>query len=133
MKRRTFLTLAGIGTSLAAFASVRFLTSPFENTAADCIRRELSFLKLDEEGLLKFANAYGKDKDKKFKLMIKGYSLFRIDSEQSGKIHNMVSNYLLSTDFFQNGMDETRVIKYVGMYDPYTRPCSHPFSHIHFA
>jgi hypothetical protein len=63
---------------------------------------------------------------------MKGYSLFGINSAKSGKVHQLVSAYLLSSDFFQNKMDETRIVKYVGLYDPYTRPCSHPFSHVHY-
>ena len=72
-------------------------------------------------------------KDRNYKFTMKGYSLFGINSAKSGKVHQLVTAYLLSSDFFQNKMDEKRTIKYVGLYDPYSRPCSHPFSHIHYA
>jgi hypothetical protein len=133
MKRRKFLTIAGIGGALAAVGSLRFFTTSFEDSAADLIRNELSFLKLDEEGLKKFTTEFGKDKDRKYKLIVKGYSLFGVDVSKSGKLHNLVSNYLLSSDFFTAGMDESRLVKYVGLYDPYTRPCSHPFSHAYYS
>jgi hypothetical protein len=40
---------------------------------------------------------------------------------------NLVANYLLSSDFFLNGADESRVVKYVAYYDP-LRPCQNPFA-----
>jgi hypothetical protein len=133
MKRRKFLAIAGVGGVLAALASFKFITLPFESVAKRIIISELDYLKLDEEGLDKFVADYTKLKDRNYKLTMKGYSLFGINSAKSGKVHQLVSAYLLSTDFFQNKMDQTRTVKYVGLYDPYTRPCSHPFSHAHYA
>jgi hypothetical protein len=133
MKRRKFLALAGIGGAIAAIASFRFITSPFENVAKGIIKSELDYLKLDEEGLDKFVSDYTKLKDRNYKLTMKGYSLFGINSAKSGKVHQLVSAYLLSSDFFQNNMDEKRTIRYVGLYDPYSRPCSHPFSHAYYS
>lgn len=128
MKRRKFLTIAGIGALVTAIASGRFLSMPFEDSAASIVRKQLDYLKLDEEGLNRFAKEYSIAKDRKYKLTLKGYNLLGIDASQSGKIHQMVTTYLLSTDFFANGMDESRTIKYLAMYDPYLRPCAHPFS-----
>ena len=39
----------------------------------------------------------------------------------------LVSTYLLSTDFFWNGSDESRTVNYVAYYDP-NRPCHNPFA-----
>jgi hypothetical protein len=38
------------------------------------------------------------------------------------------THYLLSTDFFRYGADETRRVRYVGFYDPYTTPCNNPLA-----
>jgi hypothetical protein len=38
------------------------------------------------------------------------------------------AQFLLSTDFFRFDADESRVISYVGYYDPAVRPCNNPFS-----
>jgi hypothetical protein len=133
MKRRNFLTLAGIGGALAALASFKFIFDPFESIAKKIIRAELNYLTLDEQGLDRFVADYTKLKDRNYKLTMKGYSLFGINSANSGKVHQLVSAYLLSSDFFQNKMDHTRSVKYLGLYDPYTRPCAHPFSHIHYS
>lgn len=133
MKRRKFLTIAGVGGVVAALASFKFITHPFESVAKNIIRSELDYLKLDEEGLDKFVADYTKHKDRNYKLTMKGYSLFGINSAKSGKVHQLVAAYLLSSDFFQNKMDETRTVKYISLYDPYLRPCAHPFSHAYYS
>ena len=122
------MTIAGIGALATAIASGKFLSMSFEESAAGIIRKQLGFLKLDEPGLIQFANEYSKGIDKYYKLTLKGYNLLGIDASQSGKIHQLVTTYLLSSDFFIHGMDESRTVKYLAMYDPYLRPCAHPFS-----
>ena len=129
MKRRKFLTIAGLGAIIGAVASDKFMTTTFESSAAKLIKDELAFLQLDDEGVRAFTRDYSQIKRKEFKVIVKGYTFLGIDSSQSGKIHHIVSTYLLSSDFFTNKMDEKRVIKYVALYDPYRRPCVHPFSY----
>lgn len=38
------------------------------------------------------------------------------------------TRFLASTDFFQNGADESRPLRYVSYYDPYVSTCYNPFS-----
>ena len=128
MKRRKFLTIAGVGALVTAVASGKFFTTSFEDAAENIIRRELNFLKLDDAGLKAFIKDLSALKDRNYKLILKSYGLLGIGSKRSGKVHQMVSTYLLSTDFFSNKMDESRIIKYVGVFDPYLRPCAHPFT-----
>lgn len=45
----------------------------------------------------------------------------------------IVGHFLLSTNFFFNKMDTNKVIKYESIYDPYFRPCSHPFSNLFYS
>lgn len=120
--------IAGAGTVITALASAKFLTTSFEDSAEHLIRKELKFLKVDDEGIRAFVKDYGAARDRYYKLVLKSYSMLGIDSSQSGKVHQLVSTYLLSTDFFLNRMDESLVVKYVGLYDPYLRPCTHPFA-----
>ena len=128
MKRRKFITIAGIsGVAMAAIGTLKFFTTPFEGAAFRLIIAELGFLKLDHSGVKKFVTAYAENKDRRYKWAVKGYQLLGIRSANSGKVHQLVSTYLLSTDFFRNEMDESRVIRYVGLYDPYQRPCANPF------
>lgn len=132
MKRRKFLLIAGIGGAVAAITGFKFITTSFEDAAIDLIRDELGFLKLDPDGVVKFVKEFSKNKDSHYRLTMRGYSFIGIDSSRSGKIGQMLTAYLLSTDFFMNNMDESKTVKYVGLYDPYMRPCAHPFSHFQY-
>ena len=42
--------------------------------------------------------------------------------------HALTQRFLMSTDFFQNGGREDRIIGYVALYDPYLTPCYNPFA-----
>lgn len=44
----------------------------------------------------------------------------------------IVSMFLLSTDFFHNKMNEQLPLTYTGFYNPYKRPCSSPFSSVYY-
>ena len=132
MKRRTFIAVAAVGTGIIALGSTKFFITTFEQSAQMLIMKELNFLKLDEAGIKTFVKDYALSKDRYYKLAVKGYSLLGITSARSGKVHQLVSNYLMSTEFFSNHMDESRVIKYVALYNPYLRPCAHPFTHRHY-
>jgi hypothetical protein len=37
---------------------------------------------------------------------------------------------LLSSDFFQNGADESKPVRYVAFYDPYVSTCSNPLAQL---
>ncbi len=37
------------------------------------------------------------------------------------------TKFLMSTDFFLNGADESRLVKYVALHHPYENPCWSPF------
>lgn len=38
------------------------------------------------------------------------------------------TRYLMSTDFFRHGADESRLVRYVGFYDPDRTACNNPFA-----
>jgi hypothetical protein len=56
-----------------------------------------------------------------YRWLRQGHALRRLED-------SVVSDYLLSTDFFFHGADEQRAVTYVAFYDPYARPCSNPFN-----
>lgn len=130
MKRRRFLKITGIAGALGVILSGKFFLTSFEDAAERVINSELHFLNLHTGGVRDFVKAYSGTRDRRYKLTVKGYSLLGISASQSGKVHQLVSSYLLSSDFFLNKMDEARVIKYVALYDPYKKACAHPFSHL---
>jgi hypothetical protein len=43
----------------------------------------------------------------------------------------VVSDFLLSTDFFQRGARSWRGVTYQGLYDPYLHPCANPLARFH--
>lgn len=55
------------------------------------------------------------------------YSWLRIRHPLRRLENNVVSMFLLSTDFFQNGADERRLVTYVAFYDPLAAVCRNPF------
>ena len=104
----------------------------------------LPFLRFDDEGLQAFA------KDQISALLAKRPTWYRLKyhvrllfqkptaaaswgrtSDKRTRRERMEDNlatlYLLSSDFFTSGADETRVIRYVALYDP-MRPCGNPFA-----
>jgi len=111
---------------------------------ARILHRRLSFLKLDEEGV----RAFAKDQtaatfNKKipnwtrlrYHFLSKGapsYARFYRSTDKRSRVaqleDNLVSTYLLSSDFFSPyGADETRTIQYVAYFDP-MRACGNPFA-----
>jgi len=61
--------------------------------------------------------------------LVAPYSILPMDHPLRRLENSTVSNFLLSTDFFQNKADTTRKVKYLGFYDPYERPCTNFFNH----
>src|SRR5688572_2377509 len=109
MKRRKFLTIAGIGGLIAGLATFGIA---FQGAIEKVIFSELSFLKLDNDGVRRFVADYTRSMTSKNKMMLKGYSFMGIGAAKSQKINSLINAYLLSTDFFMNKMDEGRTIKY---------------------
>ncbi len=132
MKRRKFLAVAGMGGLVAAVLSFRFVATSTEDAVVNRIIKELNFLKLNRDGVVKFVADYTATMGKKAKLMLKSYSFMGMNASNSQKINTLLNAYMLSTDFFINGMDESKEVKYIGMYDPYNRPCAHPFSNAYY-
>ena len=83
--------------------------------AADRIKRHFSDLTIDEAGLRRFVRDYEKHVGR-----IKWYSV------TSNRV--LFSKFLLSSDYYRNGADPKRPVKYVMFYDPYVSPCWNPFA-----
>jgi hypothetical protein len=115
----------------------------FQVEIASILRRRLGFLKLDEGGI----RAFAKDQTRAmFNKKIPTWNRLRYHLTASGassfkRFHRstdtrsrfarfedtLISTYLLSSDFFSNGSDESRKVNYVAFYDP-LRPCNNPFA-----
>ena len=115
----------------------------FQVEIASILRRRLGFLKLDEGGIRAFAKdqtraIFGKKIPNwnrlRYHLTASGASSFKrfyrsadTRSRFARFEDTLVSTYLLSSDFFWNGSDESRKVNYVAYYDP-LRPCNNPFA-----
>lgn len=131
MKRRNFLKIAGIGGALLALPITAFFAAKsVKDIAFDLITGELHYLKLDEEGVRQYVHDYLEMDRPDFlsKLKWKSYYLLNFDSNDSGNVRYLVSYYLLSSDFFLNKMDESKTVRYLGINQKYTSPCSSHFS-----
>lgn len=133
------------GLAFAAVASFGLLGADIvaKSEIVSLVRQRLRFLKLDEAGLQSFAKDHiatvvGKRPTWNrvkyhFRLMFakRGGVSYGFSSDKRTRKERMADSlattYLLSSDFFVNGADESSVVQYVSHYD-YLRPCNNPFA-----
>jgi hypothetical protein len=128
MTRRTFLRVAAA--CGAAFAAGWLLwldsfTWFFSRVAARLLALVLSpeqqlrahfrYLVLDSDGVQQY---------------VADYYRYRQPLPRRPLPPDFYTRYLLSTDFFSHGADESRRVHYVGFSDPYVTPCSNPLARL---
>jgi hypothetical protein len=78
------------------------------------LRAHFSYLALDAQGVAEY---------------IADYARVRGELPRHSPLPSDVyTRYLLSTDFFRHGADESRTVRYVGFYDPDNTPCGNPLA-----
>lgn len=136
MRRRNFLRIAGLGTAAVALPGISVYATSLEETTSGIIMNQFSFLKLDKAGVRQFAADYCAAADTNKTLYVqtkmKLYDLFKVDSDRSQLVRTITTLYLVSTDFFQNKMDESKVVRYQSLYNPHKTPCANPFSSLYY-
>jgi DNA-binding transcriptional regulator PaaX len=142
IRRRQFLlgTLAVV--AVAGIAVVGFGRMAGEAEIVSLVRRRLGFLRLDDAGLHAFARdqaaallakrpTWNRMKYHFLSVFSKSFTRWNRSSDRRSRkerlADNLASTYLLSSDFFLNHADETRVVQYVSLYDP-MRACGNPFA-----
>jgi hypothetical protein len=138
MNRRQFSGAALIVTVLGA-AGLRYGMSRDQDGIIATIRKRLSYLRLDDSGLRRFADdlaATHKISSIRLRVLGAAAPLYqRLEprdwmtvglSVRHSEDH-VTTQYLLSSDFFINGADENRLVLYLGLYDA-MRPCTNPFA-----
>lgn len=78
------------------------------------IRKTFDHLTIDDAGLRQFVIDFERN-----------YGKPSLSSPRAQS--NVSSQFLLSTDFFLNGADESKIVRYMALYDPYVSPCWNPF------
>ncbi len=141
IKRRRFL-LGGLGIAIVAALGVWGADIVSESEIVSAVRRRLSFLRFDEAGVHSFAKDHIRvlltKRPSWYRWKYHFYALFHKPVARWGMSNDRRSRrerledyfatmYLLSSDFFVKGADESRLIQYVSLYDP-MRACGNPFA-----
>ncbi|UOR06567.1 hypothetical protein MUN82_05585 [Hymenobacter aerilatus] len=136
MFRRKFLKIAGLGAAAVALPSLGAYAVSLNEATAGIILHQFRFLNLDKEGVDQFVLDYykqeGSSRSAFAHVKMRGYYMLNINSDQSQLVRTITTLYLLSTDFFQNRMNELKLVRYQGIYDPYKTPCANPFSALYY-
>lgn len=143
VSRRAFVitvVTSAVGFSLLGWWRLRSRGSDSVGSVAELIRRRLSYLDLDEAGVDRFSDDVeavmkrieipaGGPPGALESHVIEGVA-FQIDN---GAIRfyedTLVRKFLLSSDFFLEGADETRTVQYLGWFDEFA-PCRNPFAQL---
>ena len=139
MISRRKLLLGGAGGLFGLFALRLGLVTP-EAAVATIIRRQLAYLTLSDVDIESFAHdltAAGKTSRNKLRLIAAMAPLYRLlpvggggpASVRYGE-ERIVTEFLLSSDFFATGGDVARPVRYLGLYDPWQPgyACRQPFT-----
>lgn len=137
MQRRQFFNV-GAG-ALAALAIWRLSRSDHEAIAMMLYTR-LSYLKLEADGVRRFARDFAARNDlssTRLHLISALGPAYRhltnspVSAHVFSAVHHgeerIITNYLIGSDFFINGADENRLVHFLGLLDP-LQACSNPFS-----
>jgi len=137
MKRRHFVLAAAVG--LGGALGLRFALSKDESAIVKTIYKKLDYLKLEAAGVRSFARdlaAHGVISSSRLLIIDAAGPLYtHFEMPKSNKLGNLIRHgedrvvtlYLMSSDFFKNGADESRVVQYLGYYDPLVA-CNNPFA-----
>lgn len=140
MKRRKLLIVTGVAVvASAAGLGALYRAAHEEDTVVAVLRRRLGPLKYQDSDLMRFSREYlvfrANYRTQLRRLatvaglyrLATPYPLLSMGSSLARLENNIVSNFLLATDFFDNGADLDRPLQYTGLRDPYRRPCRRIF------
>lgn len=135
LTRRLFITGAATAVVAGSYVGYKLVWGTPEEIVVAILERRLGHLRVDSSSFETFASAYVEHKHEvqgklkklsvisgpyqystAYDLVPMGHALRRMED-------NVVGRYLMSTDFFEHGADESREIRYVAFYDPALTPC----------
>jgi hypothetical protein len=137
MQRRAFL----LTTTAAICGAIAwdFATSSDQHAIIKVLRKKLHYLRLDEAGMHRYAADIAQLG------IVSSLRLHVIDAADGLYVRHtlnpdhalgralrhgedrVVTQYLISSDFFINGADKSRTVNYLGYYDPMVA-CNNPFA-----
>jgi hypothetical protein len=137
MKRRYFL-LSGLA-GVCGLVGWRYACSSDEAAIVKVLYKKLGYLKLDEAGVRQFARDLAAAKiisSSHLRITDAAGALYthpnfsadnRFDEVVRHGEDRVVTQYLLSSDFFKNNADQMRTVRYISYYDPMVA-CGNPFA-----
>lgn len=140
VNRRGLLIASGVAAvAMGTGWGASYAFARAEDAVEAVLHRRLSPLKIDEAELARFSKDYVRTRSQyRSQLRLLGslsalyrmatpYELLPMRSPLRRLEDNIISSFLLATDFFEHGADMTRSLRYSGMHDPYARPCRRLF------
>jgi hypothetical protein len=143
MITRRSLILGAAGLAAAGGVGWYVGSRGFEARIAAVLHRRLDYLRLDPDGVRRFARdqvaaVYGKKvptwnrlKYHFLSAVAPSFTRYYRSTDHRSRLERledgMVTTFLLSSDFFLNKADESRIVQYIAYYDP-SRPCQNPFA-----
>jgi hypothetical protein len=146
---RRKLLLSGLGIAGLAAVSVWGVGAATESHIVAAVRRRLPSLRFDQPGLQAFAKDYMHFAESYVHAVLDqrptwvlwkfhARTLVQGPADHVGLVHETRSRsrrleeywatlFLLSSNFFVTGANESRVVRYLGLYDP-MRACGNPFA-----
>lgn len=144
VSRRKFIIItlfSGVSLYVAGWWAFKVRKGDASDIIISIIRKKLGYLKIDKSELKRFADDFQKTLSKKQRIIGSWSGMLRplyslVDIYKitpiSDKFENIekyvITIFLLSCDFFRNGADLSREVKYVALYDPYEIGCENPFA-----
>lgn len=128
---RRRLLLAATGAAVTGLVGSTYFGTDYHEVLVSTIRTKLSYLKLEDGAPEAFARDFDADYGPFHvsllqKLLGQQGVKTQVGAEDFDNI--VVSRFLLSTDFFRNGSDESKPVRYLAYFDPYTGACGNPFA-----
>lgn len=137
--RRLFLKTSAVTLVLGGgYGLLKWFTAEPADIIIAILKRRIGYLNVDRDTFKVFAGDYVKWKageGRKLKMLsvvsfpaqhISPYDLLPQGNPVRRLENNVVSQFLLSTDFFQNGANENRKIHYRQFYNPLVTICANP-------
>jgi hypothetical protein len=136
-RRQLGLGLLAIGASFGGYAAFKwFFGDPTEVTLA-ILRRRVGYLNVSAATLERFAADYAAWKGRRQQLarlsilalplrVATPYDFLGTTSSLRRLEDSVVSQFLMSTDFFFNNADTTQPVTYLGFYEPMSAVCRNP-------
>ena len=144
ISRRKFVLItlfSGVTIYTAGWWAFKVRKGDASDIIISIVRKKLGYLKINKSELKRFASDFQKEMSRKQRIIgswagMLGplYSLVEIYkiSPISDRFRNfeelVVTTFLLSSDFFRNGADLNRDVKYIALYDPMETGCENPFA-----